>query len=195
MLGKTLRAPSRIRKVSSAFAGMLAGAALIVGSLAAPQSVKVAHAADNIRVGIVDLKRALESSQAGKDAQKKYEVEVKKAQARLDDKKSEFEKLQQNFSKQRDSLNEKARTDKQEQLLAMERDLKRSFADSQESLRRRNAQLVGELVDKLRKVVDEFGKKEGFTVILEKGGQSVLFADSSIDITDEVVERFDRVTK
>lgn len=154
-----------------------------------------ALAADNLRVGIVDLKKALESSQAGKEAQKKYEVEVKKAQVKLDDKKGEFEKLQASFSKQKDSLNEKARTEKQEQLLTLEKDLKRSFADSQDQLRRKNAQLVGELVEKLRKVVDEFGKKQGYTVILEKGGQSVLFADSSVDITEDVVERFDEATK
>ena len=152
-------------------------------------------AAPEMRIGFVDIQRALASSEAGKDAQKKYEAEVKKLQAKLDDKKNEFEKLRQAYQKQKESLNEKAREDKEEELMNREKELKRTLQDSQESLRRKNSQLVGELVGKLRKVVDEYGKAQNYTFILEKGGQAVLFADSSIDVTDEIVTRFDRPAK
>lgn len=155
-------------------------------------SPRPAAAAPELRVGFVDLQRALASSEAGKDAQKKYEAEVKKLQARLDDKKNEFEKLRQAYQKQKDSLNDKARQDKEEELLAREKELKRTLQDSQDALRRKNAQLVGELVERLKKVVDTYGKSEGYTIILEKGGQAVLFADTSIDVTDDVVKKFDQ---
>jgi outer membrane protein len=154
-----------------------------------------ASAAPEMRIGYVDIQKALSSSSAGKTAQKKYEEEVKRLQGKLDEKKSDFEKLQQSYQKQKDSLNEKARRDKEEELLSREKELKRTFQDSQEALRRKNAQLVGELVEKLKKVVDEFGKDEGYTVILEKGSQSVLYADGKIDVTDSIVRKFDSATK
>jgi len=157
--------------------------------------VSRAQASPDIQVGFVDIQKALASSEAGKDAQKKYDAEVKKLQAKLDDKKSEFESLRQNYQKQKESLNEKARADKEEELLTREKDLKRQFQDSQESLRRKNGQLVGELVEKMKKVVDEYGKAQGYTVILEKSGQTVLFADSSIDVTDQIVKKFDQAAK
>ena len=154
-----------------------------------------ALAAPELRVGYVDIQRALSQSDAGKSAQKKYEEEVKRLQNKLDDKKGDFEKLQQAYQKQKDSLNDKARSEKEDELLSREKELKRTFQDSQESLRRKNSQLVGELVEKLKKVVDEFGKAEGYTVILEKAGQSVLYADSRIDVTEDIVKKFDSVTK
>lgn len=153
-----------------------------------------ARAAD-LKVGIVDIEKALSTSDLGKEAQKKYEVEVKKLQSKIDDKKGDYEKLQQAYGKQKNSLNDKARAEKEEELLSMEKELKRNFQDSQESLRRKNGQLVGELVEKLRKVVDEYGRSEHYTIILEKKGQTVLFADSSVEVTDEVVKLFNESTR
>ncbi len=160
--------------------------ALSMVAFAAP-----AAAAPDMKVGFVDMQRALAATTAGKDAQKKYEAEVKKLQGKLDEKKGEFEKLRQAYQKQRDSLNEKAKQEKEEELLGREKELKRTFQDSQEALRRKNAQLVGELVEKMKKVVDEYGRAQGFTLILEKGGQGLLFADTKIDVTDDIVAKFD----
>ena len=154
-----------------------------------------AAAAPDFKIGYVDIQRALAASSAGKEAQKKYEEEVKRLQGKLDIKKNEFEKLQQSYQKQKDSLNAKARSDKEEELLSQEKELKRTYQDSQEALRRKNGQLVGELVEKLKKIVDEFGKTEGYTVILEKGAQSVLYADTRVDVTDSIVRKFDDATK
>lgn len=154
-------------------------------------SSEIALAAPDLKVGYVDMQRALSESKAGAEAQKAYEGEVKKAQAKLDSKKEEYERLQGELEKQKDSLSEKARSEREEKLLVLEKELKRSFQDSQEQLRRENMKLVGGLVKKLRQVVDEVGKSEGFTIILEKGGQSVLYADSDIDITAQVIKEFD----
>ena len=155
----------------------------------------VCSAAPELRVGYVDIQRALAASEAGKSAQKKYEDEVKRLQTNLDGLKSGFEKAQKDYVKQKESLNDKARSEKEEDLVSKKKDLERTFQDSQESLRRKNAQLVSGLVEKLKKVVDEYGKQQGFTVILEKGAQSVLYADSRIDITDSIVEKFDQANK
>ncbi|MCB0325510.1 MAG: OmpH family outer membrane protein, partial [Bdellovibrionales bacterium] len=113
----------------------------------------------------------------------------------IDKKKDEFEKLRSAFDKQQGSLNEDALVQKQEELLQKERDIKRSFKDSQDALRRKNALMVQDLLKEMRRAVAAIGKEEGFTVILEKGSQAVLYADNSIDITDEVVKRFDNQTK
>jgi outer membrane protein len=116
---------------------------------------------------------------------------VKAAQSKLDTKKKKLETLQENFKKQSSSLSREAKVSKQEEIIALEKDLKRSFQDTQDQLRRKNAQVVRELLVKLRKVVNDVGDAQSFTVILEKGGDSVLYADNSIDITDTVVKRFD----
>jgi len=148
-------------------------------------------ASPDLKVGYVDMQKALTSSRAGSDAQKKYEDEVKKSQAKIDVQKKEFEAQKAEFSKQRDSLSEKARADREEKLISMEKELRRTFQDAQDGLRRSNGELVGQLVKKLRGVVEKIGKQDGFTVILERGGQSVLYADNQNDLTERVIKEFD----
>jgi len=146
------------------------------------------------RVAYVDLEKALRQTKAGSEAQEDYEKELKVAQEELDDKKSEFERKKERFVKQADSLSESAKLERQEELRELERDLKRTFTDSQEKLRRTNLKLVGGLMKTMREVVKEVGEREGFTLVLEKGSQTVLYADSSIDITPKVVAAFDART-
>lgn len=169
--------------------GSIVAGALLVGGLL-PQAANA-----EFKVAFVDMQRALQSSEAGRDAQKQYETEVKKSQGKIDEKKSEFERLQKNYTKQKESLSDKAKQDKEEELMGVEKELKRSFQDTQDTLRRRNAQIVGELVEQLRKVVDQLGQEEGYTLILEKGGPALLYADTKIDITDEVIRKFNEMKK
>lgn len=167
-------------------AGIIAAAVFSVALFAG-----TASAAPELKVGYVDLQRALSESDAGKAAEGKFQEEVKKARAGIDGKKKDYEALQESVKKQKDSLSAKALADKDEKLMAMEKDLKRAIQDGEDTLRRRNAQLVGELVKKLRSVVDQVGKDDGYTLVFEKGAQSaVLYADQSIDITDKVVKKF-----
>jgi outer membrane protein len=154
--------------------------------------VSVAPSFAEIKVGVVDIQKALASSKVGQDAQKKYEIELKKSQVQIDQKKGEYEKLQSTIEKQKSSLNPKALAEKEEQLLTLEKDLKRSFQDKKEELRRENMRLVGELVGKIRKIVDAVAKENGLGLVLEKSGQGVLYADQKYDITDEVVSQFDK---
>jgi len=154
-----------------------------------------AIADSDIKIAVVDLEKALAKSRAGLTAQKGYQKEVEQARSRLDSKKNEFEKLQQDFSKQRDSLSSSALGEKQERLMTLEKDLKRNLQDSQETLRRRNATIVRDLMVKVEKVVQTIGKEKGYTLILEKKSQALMYADNSVDITSQVIQRFDAASE
>ncbi len=169
---------------SSRFPAILA---VIAGIL-----LSVAPALAETKIGVIDIQRALATSKVGQEAQKRYEAELKKSQTQIDLKKGEYEKLQQTIEKQKGSLNPKALAEKEEQLLTMEKDLKRSFQDKKEELRRENMRLVGDLVGKIRKIVETMAKEDDFGLILEKNNQGVLFSDPKLEITDEVVSRFDK---
>lgn len=144
----------------------------------------------DINIAIVDIERVLSESTPGKSAQKKYETEVGQAKKEIDSKRSQYEKLQESINNQKGSLSDSALLEKQEKLISLEKDIKRSFGDIQESLRRKNAQMVSELVKELKVVIQNLGKEKGFSIILEKGGQSVLYTDDSVDITEEVIKKF-----
>lgn len=145
-----------------------------------------------VKIGFVDLEKALSSSKAGAAAKQEYEGEVKKISASLEMKKKELDELQEKFEKQRKSLSEDAREKKYEELVGLKKDLERSLQDSKESLRRKEGKLMGELLEKMRMVVKDVAEDEDYTMVFEKGAQAVLFADDDIDITSEVLSRFNK---
>jgi len=150
----------------------------------------LSEASAEVKIAVVDIQKALGTSKSGQEAQKRYEGELKRAQGSIDKKKSEYDQTQSALEKQKGSLNAKALAEKEEDLLRMEKDLKRSFQDKKEELKRENLRLVGELVQKIRKIIESVAKEEGYSIVLEKGSQGVLYADSKYDITDSVVEKF-----
>ncbi len=147
-----------------------------------------------LKIAYVDLQKALEMTKEGQKVQKQFKTEVDEEQKRIDKKKAEFEKLKEDIEKQKNTLNENALRDKEEELLVAERELKRSFQDSQERLRRKNASLVGELVQKMRVLVESLGQKEGYSYIMERNSPGIVYAEPSLDITEILVKKFDAET-
>ena len=150
-----------------------------------------AFAAPETKIAYVDIQKALADSQAGGKAKKAYEVEVKEAQKELNKKKSAFQAKGEAFKKQKSSLSREALASKQEELIQMEKDLKRNFQDLEQKLRRRNGQIIAGLIKELRKAVQVVGEKNGYTMIVERGSDAVLYVNSANDITAEVVQAFD----
>lgn len=154
--------------------------------------VNRAQAESETKIAYVDIEKALSLTKEGATAQRSYEAEVKKAQAGLDKQRKELESLKKDYASQRDSLSGDALASKGEKIISLEKDLKRDFQDTQDQLRRKNVQLVSGLMVRMRKAVEEIGKQEGLTMILEKGNQ-VLYANSSADITEKVAKKFDTI--
>src|SRR5262245_31677159 len=110
--------------VQSRSVGVFSAALVLVGALVfGAVNASEAHADPEFRLGFVDVQKALSMSKAGKRAQVDYEAEVKVAQKEIDKKKDEFEVRRKNFDSQKESLNEKALGEKQEELISLEKEL------------------------------------------------------------------------
>jgi outer membrane protein len=151
--------------------------------------------AETFAIAVVDIERALAVSEAGQNAQKDYQKEVKARQKELDAKKAKFDKLKESLEKQHKSLSKEALREKAAELDRMDKEVTRLYQDSQEELRRRNAVIVADLLRDLRKVVLAFGKENNYKMILDKGSDALLFADKTVDVTQEVIDRFNESQK
>ena len=144
-----------------------------------------------LKVAVVDLQKALATSKAGKKAQADYQKEVEKAQSSINTKKKDFEEKRASLKKLKDSLNKKAIQKKTSEIAKIEKELQKSYRDSQQNLRKKNATVVSELIKKMRVVIDKIGAEEKLSLILEKGSQALLYSAGAEDITDKVVSKFD----
>lgn len=66
------------------------------------------------------------------------------------------------------------------------------LGQSQNELRMKEESLLKPIVEGLRKQIDAIAKKEGYTVILEKADNLVLFAKEEINLTNQIVKAYEK---
>ena len=86
-------------------------------------------------------------------------------------------------------LSADARKSKEEELEKMVRDYQRLVSDSQNEIKKKEAELTGDIIKELRGIIEKIGSEEGYTIILEGGEGQVLFAKKDIDLTDVVIKK------
>jgi outer membrane protein len=144
--------------------------------------------AQQIKIGLIDVQRVISESSTGKKAREKFQVQVKKIEADLLRQKQEMEKLKADMDKKGPLLKDDDRKN-------LEKDLQRKYVtyqqdmrDSQEELQQKERAMTAEILKELETIVNEVGKSEKFTLILERS--QLLYSDQAVDITAKVVELY-----
>lgn len=159
---------------------------LVIFVLLAGQSVYAAE----VKIGIVDLMKALNESDSGKKAKSDLEGMIKSKQVILDGKGKEIEKLKGDLEKQASVLSADAKKSKEEDLEKMLREYQRLVTDSQNDVKKKEGELTGEILKELRAIIDKMGAEGGYTMILENVDGIVLFSKKEINLTDVVLKKY-----
>ncbi len=150
-----------------------------------------AYAAD-MKIGLVDMQKAIQETSTGKKAKKELETEFNKKKKDLDKLEADIKKKGEEFEKRSMAMNEDARAKKQAELQVEMRKYQELAARSQGDIQKRERDLTQPIVTKLRAVIEEIATKDGFTMILERSEQSVMWAKREFDLTDRVVKEFEK---
>jgi outer membrane protein len=151
--------------------------------------------AAEIKVGCVDIQRALNESNAGKEAKKTIGKEMEKLQHLVAEKQKELQTMKETFEKQAPMLSQDARATKEKEFQNKVRDYQRWMEDSQKEIQQKGAEMEKRILMDLQKVIQKIGTDDGYTFILEKNEVIVLFANKGIDVTDRVMKAYDAQKK
>jgi len=144
---------------------------------------------EKMKIGFVDLEKAIQTSKAGQSALKSFQAQVKKVEAGFLKDEQELKKFQADAEKKGLLLNEGEKRNLEREFQRKVRDFQMRGRDAQEELREREADLKVALFKEIAKVVTEIGKKEKFTLILTR--KQLLYVDKGVDITQKVVDLYD----
>ena len=144
------------------------------------------------QVGIVDTQEVLNLSIVGKAAKSNVEGEMKKGQAKLAQLKGDFEKSSADLSKQAAILSGSALEERKEALAKKRVEYERAAVDLREGIMRKNDVELGKVVKEIQSVVAEVADEKGFTFVLERDKQTVVYASEELNITAEVVKALDK---
>jgi len=169
---------------------MSGGRAVLAATLFAILCVPSPAAAADVKIGYVDLQRALNESAAGKKAKEDFRGQVDRLESQLKGKKEELDKLKSDLETKgtvmADAQRKKLETEFEQKRL----DLKRRFEDSQQELQKKDQELTGRIIQDLQAIIKEVGDRDGYTLILELGSSPVLYYKKSADITDDVLSAY-----
>lgn len=155
----------------------------------------VGAGAAELKIGYVDLQKALNLSEAGKSAKDKIAQRVKELESSFEGREKELKKLKDDLDKQALLLSEDARAAKERDYQQKLKEFQRLTKDAQEEVQQKDADYTRQILESLAKVIQEFGSKEGYTMILEKNESAVLYADEKSDLTDRLIKAFDASRK
>lgn len=142
------------------------------------------------KIGIVDMQRVLNMSTAGKSASSELNAKGEAMEKSLTAKRNDFEEERKGFEKKASVMSADAREDKQRELRIKYsdlRDIERKYA---EELKRLESNLREGILNEVIKLMDEIGKKEGYTLIMDKMEAGVVFSLPALDLTDRVIKDF-----
>ncbi len=153
-----------------------------------------AWAAD-LKIAYIDIQRAINECNAGKEAKKTITKDVEKFQRLIADKQKELQTMKESLEKQALMLTPDARANKEKEYQNKLREFQRWGEDTQNEMNQKRVEMERRISADLVKVIQKLGTDEGYTLILEKNENIVLFGSKTIDITDRAIKAFDASKK
>jgi outer membrane protein len=160
-----------------------------------PVLLAAAGASAQLKIGYVDLQRALNESEPGKAAKERFKVQVDRLQVDLKKKKDQLDSLKEQLEKKSSVMKEEEARNLQKDYERKLRDFERSYKDSQGELQQKDNELTVELLKELQGVIEQFGKENGYSMILEQSSSSVLYGSPELDLTEQVIARYNARAK
>jgi outer membrane protein len=166
----------------------------LTGMIVAAAALAMAGAAfaAEVKLGFVDLQRALNECDGGKKARERFVAEMEGKQARLRTEKEALDRKREEFDKKAMVLREKERLEMEQQLEDQGLAFKRKYEDYQRELKRIDDQYTGSILADLRQVINALGAEGKYTVIFEVQSSGIIYGVPAADLTEDVIRRYNK---
>ncbi len=147
-----------------------------------------------LKVGILDLQRCLQQSEAGKKASKGLQEKSDRIKKELTVKREDLKKLREEFNKKSNVLSQDAKREKEKELIRKEEDFRDIVREKEDEMHKDEYNAMQPLLNELFEVTSKLAREEGYTLILEaKSG--VVYYTKPIELTDKVIKIFNETKR
>ena len=149
-------------------------------------------AASVAKIGVIDLQKILETSNAGKLIQTKLKKENEKMATDLQNKGNEIETIRKRLEREAMVMSKEMREEKEREQRIKVNDFKTLQKKYRTELQKLQGQLMQQLQKDVTAITKEIGKKEGYLLIMDKRG--VIYTPNSVDLTDKLIQKLNAKT-
>ena len=144
-------------------------------------------AADVAKIGVIDLQKVLETSNAGKLIQTELKKENEKMANDLQNKGNEIETIRKRLERESMVMSKEMREEKEREQRIKVNDFKTLQKKYRSELQKLQGQLMQQLQRDVTAITQDIGKKEGYLLIIDKRG--VIYTPNSVDLTDKLIQK------
>ena len=170
--------------------GIMLGVLLLIES-----GFTLSVAFGELKVGCVDIQRAINECQAGIEAKKEIAKDMDKLQKLFAERQKELQTMKESLDKQATMMKPDVRATKEREFQTKVRDYQRWLEDNQKEIQQKGMEMERTILQGIQKVVKKIGEDEGYTFILEKNENIVLYSSKAIEFTDRVIKAYDAQKK
>jgi outer membrane protein len=170
-------------QVHKAFVLLGLGALLVWGTAADKGALKI---------GVVDIDQAFNSTDEGKAAREELARKKREAEAQVQPMIERYKGLEEDLQAKRFVLSDEALFQKQLDLAEMRNQIQNKLKELEGQLQVDQTRLEGPLKKKLMDIISDAGKGAGFSVILQRGAPGILYTREALDITDLIIEKYNK---
>jgi outer membrane protein len=142
-----------------------------------------------VRLAFVDIQRAINECNAGKQAKTTFRAHIDQLQTQLEQEQRAVEELKRQLEQKGALMQPDQRQNLEDEYGKKLRRFQDDVKNSRDELQQRDNEVTGAIVRDLAMVVRRVSEKNGYTMVMEKG--TLLWAIPSTDITDEVIRSYD----
>ena len=143
-----------------------------------------------MKMGVVDIRKAISTVTAGKAAMEKIKKEFKAKEKEFQAKEKKLLDMKKNIEKKAVALSDDQKRAKamefQQKMVAFQNEVRKS----QEAIALRERELTAPILQELEKQIAVLAKEKGLAMVFQKAEQNIVYVDKKHDYTDSLVEKF-----
>jgi outer membrane protein len=168
---------------------------IVILALAALVLVGTANTVQaQVKIGVVDLQRAINETEDGRQAKRRLKKLFDERQKSLDEKQNSLKAQKESLERQQDVLSEDAFRKKAEGFQQEVMELQNEYMQYQQELSAKEAELTQKILEKMQQILRRIGQTEGYTLIIE-ANEGVVWVPSNLDLTDVLIQRYNQQAK
>lgn len=154
-----------------------------------------AAASAETKIGFVDMQAVIAKSEPGLKAMEQLKSQFKGMKDNLDAQKKSLDSLREELQKQSMMLSQEAKLDKETQYKRKVRDFQDMGQNYQRKLQQAEQNLSKPIIEKLLTVVQDYGKKNGYTAIFDKQASGLVYQQDSVDLTNAIIAELNKAMR
>jgi len=150
---------------------------------------------EGAKIAYVDLQRIAQNSAEGKAAATKIQALQKQKLGEIQEKNKQVEELRKKLDQGGTVLSDSARGQIEKDIDRTSRELQFMQQNAQAEAEGLERELNAEFQRKLNPILEQVGKEKGLQMLFSIRDNGAVWADTGLDLSEEVIKRFDAATK